>query len=179
VTRRPALWSVAALVALAAWFVAPAARAQVCGCPATRPPTVAFAESDAVFEAQVTGVRDGPYVTGTAAAASGRWVTALVLREWKGATAGTSRLVFTPTQCPVGFETGTTWLVYARRTAGNHDLRVTRCSRTRRAAEAREDLASLGIPATQIATAPAQQVARRAARPPAHRVVRRRRPRRR
>ena len=178
-THPPAPWSVAVLVALAAWLVAPSARAQVCRCPTVRPPAVAFAESDAVFEAQVTGVRDGPYVTGTSAAAPGRWVTALVLREWKGATAGTSRLVFTPTWCPVGFETGTTWLVYARRTASNHDLRVTRCSRTRRAAQAREDLASLGIPATQIATAPTQQVARRAPRAPVPRVERRRRPRRR
>ncbi|MFO0610590.1 MAG: hypothetical protein U0324_45935 [Polyangiales bacterium] len=167
----------AAALALAAWALAFEARAQVCPCPATRPPAVALAESDAVFEAQVTGVREGPYLTGTGEPSAGRWVSALVLREWKGATAGTTRLLFTPTRCPVGFETGTTWLVYARRTAQNHDLRVTRCTRTRRASEAREDLASLGIPATQIATAPAVQVARRAARPPARRVVRRRRPR--
>ncbi len=162
-----------------AWLAAPTAQAQVCSCPAARPPAVALAESDAVFEAQVTGVREGPYVTGVTEPSAGRWVSALVLREWKGATAGTTRLIFTPTRCSVGFETGTTWLVYARRTAQNHDLRVTRCTRTRRSSEAREDLAALGIPATQIATAPAVQVARRVPRPPARRVIRRRRPRRR
>jgi hypothetical protein len=169
----------ATLVAVLMSLMPVAGWAQVCPCPATRPPAVAFAESDAVFEAQVTGVREGPYVTESAAAAPGRWVTALVLREWKGATAGTTRLLFTPTLCPVGFETGTTWLVYARRTATNHDLRVTRCTRTRRSAEAREDLASLGIPASQIATAPTRQVARRIPRAPVRRVVRRRRLRRR
>jgi hypothetical protein len=175
---RPAR-ALAAAVALALAAHAAGADAQVCPCPAARPPAVALAESDAVFEAQVTAVREGTYVTGSAEAIAGRWVTAVVVREWKGATAGTTRTIFTPTQCAVGFELGGNWIVYARSSAQNHDLRVTRCGRTRRTSEAREDLAALGIPATQIATAPAAQVARRVVRPAARRVVRRRRLRRR
>lgn len=165
----------AALTLLGVCHLAPSAHAQLCPCPTPRSPAVALAESDAVFEAQVTSIREGTYVAEGTDPSSGRWVSALVLREWKGATAGTTRLLFTPTHCPVGFETGTTWLVYARRSTRNPDLRVTRCSRTRRTRDAREDLAVLGVPATQITTAPAVQVPRRTPRPPVRRVVRRRR----
>lgn len=161
---------VLALIALALW--PSASRAQPCACAASSPPPMAARESDAVFEGQVTGVREGTYESARGAS-PGRWVSLLVLREWKGATAGTTRQVFTPTGCAVGFETGTSWLVYARRAADNHELRTTRCQRTRRAAEAREDVAALGVPGTQIAVAApeARRVVRRA--PPARRVIRR------
>lgn len=169
------------LAIVAALSLAPEfASAQACACPATRPPAIALAESDAVFEGQVTGVRDGPYVASQSDTMPGRWVTLLVLREWKGATAGTTRYVFTPSACDVPFEAGTTWLVYARHSGANHDLRTTRCHRTRPVATAREDLIALGIPGTQImAMQPANPTPRRAvSRAPARRVrrvVRRRR----
>jgi hypothetical protein len=140
------------------------AHAQLCTCPATRPPPVALAESDAVFEGQVTAMRDGAYVSGGGEGSQGRWVTLLVLREWKGATAGTTRHVFTPTACAVPFEAGTTWVVYARHGGANHDLRTTRCQRTRAVATAREDLVALGIPGTQILAMPGSDALSRAQR---------------
>lgn len=155
-------------------FAPSLARAQACTCPSARPPAIALAESDAVFEGQVTGLRDGPYVSSQADTTAGRWVTLLVLREWKGATAGTTRYVFTPSACDVPFEAGTTWLVYARHGGANHDLRTTRCQRSRPIATAREDLVALGIPGTQImAMQPAVPVSRRVIpRAPARRVRR-------
>lgn len=141
---------IAVVVALVAALWSGDARAQGCACPTARPPAVAMAEADAVFEGQVTGVREGAYAATGGALVAGRWATLLVLREWKGATAGTTRQVFTPASCAVGFEAGTSWLVYARSSSDNHELRSTRCHRTRRVAEAREDLLALGIPDTQI-----------------------------
>ncbi len=150
------------------------ALAQPCTCPTARPPAIALAESDAVFEGQVTAIREGPYVSGPSETVPGRWVTLLVLREWKGATAGTTRHVFTPTSCDVPFESGIAWLVYARHGGANHDLRTTRCQRTRPVPTAREDLLALGIPGTQImAMAPTTTVTRPAPRPAARRPLRR------
>lgn len=150
------------------------ALAQPCTCPAARPPATALAESDAVFEGQVTAIREGPYVSGPSETVPGRWVTLLVLREWKGATAGTTRHIFTPTSCDVPFESGIAWLVYARHGGANHDLRTTRCQRTRPVPAAREDLVALGIPGTQImAMAPATTVTRPASRPAVRRPLRR------
>lgn len=148
--------------------------AQPCACPTARPPAIALAESDAVFEGQVTAIREGPYVSGPSETVAGRWVTLLVLREWKGATAGTTRHIFTPTACDVPFETATAWLVYARHGGANHDLRTTRCHRTRAVAVAREDLVALGIPGTQIMAMPVASTAPRIVpRPAARRPVRR------
>jgi hypothetical protein len=135
--------------------------AQPCTCPAQRAPAVALGESDAVFEAQVTGLRLGTYSTGVGDPIAGRWISLLVIREWKGATAGTTRFVFTPTLCEVSFETGTTWLVYARSSGNNHDLRTTHCHRTRLSNTAREDFVALGIPSTQIPALQPSVTARR------------------
>ncbi len=172
--RRTLTAALVALLALATRRV----EAQPCACPTARPPAVALAESDAVFEGQVAGVREGTYVTGSGDPVPGRWITLLVLREWKGATAGTTRYVFTPTACPVPFEASTAWVVYARHAGANHDLRTTRCQRTRPVSTAREDLVALGIPGTQIQAAPnvdRTRVIRTAPRGPVRRVIRRRR----
>lgn len=118
-----------------------------CSCIPPAPPREELGRADAVFSGRVVSVterREG------GSAFQGRphlEVRIVPGRRWKGA-AGDTVTVFTPDNgaaCGFGFEQGREYLVYAE---GEDQLRAFLCSRTRLLADAGEDLAALGAPAT-------------------------------
>lgn len=148
--RRPSVLA-GLLGALVLLGFAPPGRAAACSCVQVSP-THALEEHDAVFEGRVVAV-DAP------SDPSGRRVATFeVVQQWKGverervvvSTAAAGSL------CGVGFEEGTSWLVYADRTGG--ELSTGLCSRTRRIEDAEEDLAALGAGVVPIEITGADEV---------------------
>ena len=119
-----------------------ASRARACSC-AARTPEQAFESASAVFEGQVTGIERSK--AGPDGGAPELLVTLRVVRAWKGVdheqvtvlTAGDEAA------CGYRFQDGKSYLVYAP--PGEPHLRVSLCSRTRPAAEAREEMDAMGV----------------------------------
>jgi hypothetical protein len=121
-----------------------AAEAAACSCPLPPPPAEALAQSAVVFEGHPLANRDS--------GAEDRTVTLVVLRAWKGATAGDRievRTANASSACGVPFELGTPHLVYATHEADA--LVTTLCSRSRPTSSAAADVAALGPPTSMIA----------------------------
>lgn len=120
--------------ATAPWLVPRGARACSCAMPA--PPEKAIDEADVVFEARPFGMtNDGQRAR----------YSFEVDRVWKGevgASAEISTALHSAT-CGRGYQIGTQYLVYARRSPSG-ELTDNLCSRTRASASAAEDLEVLG-----------------------------------
>ncbi len=118
-----------------------------CSCIPPVPPRQALGQADAVFAGRVVSVTEraeedpghpgGPHLE----------VRIVPVRRWKGALPDTVtvRTANNSAACGFAFERGAEYLVYA---AGEDALRASLCSRTRLLADAGEDLAALGAPAT-------------------------------
>jgi hypothetical protein len=104
-----------------------------CSC-AIRSPEISYAQAQAVFEGVVVHVGD---MSGDL----GQPVSLRVTRAWKNAAAETA-IVHDAHPCGVYFHPGETYLVYALR-AEDGRLYTTFCARTRRVADAAEDLRAL------------------------------------
>lgn len=119
--------------------------AYACSC-VTAPLPQAVEGSTAVFEGLVTTVEEGE---GTPKA---RRVSFKVVRLWKGDEDAEQVSVHTAadsSRCGVPFVEGKSYLVFAQGEEGA--LQVNACSRTRRTAEADDDLAGLGAGITPVA----------------------------
>ncbi len=125
--------------AIAAW----PSPAQACSCIKAPPPRDAADAASVVFEGTVTGMTEEP---GGAGGFAYRLFTLDVERTWKGDEAEqlTIRTMNNSAACGREYEIGETYLVYAREIEGR--LSDNLCSRTRRIADASEDLAALGSP---------------------------------
>lgn len=140
---------------LALSFALPRA-AWACECVPPPPPAQALSAADAVFEGRVRAVTTGTFETSQGGALPGREVRLLVLRAWKGATAGdevTLRTGMSQADCGFAFAEGSSYLVYARRLPSG-ELSTNICSRTRASALATEDFAALGAPSSEGGPAP-------------------------
>lgn len=119
-----------------------------CSCIPPVPPAEALGQSDAVFSGRVVSVAErseedpghpgGPHLE----------VRIVPSRRWKGADADTVtvRTADNSAACGYAFDPGGEYLVYA--TGEEGVLRVDLCSRTKPLAQAGEDLAALGAPAS-------------------------------
>lgn len=137
-------WMAAAFAAMLA--VAAPQDADACSCMVPPGPAQALAGADAVFEGRVGTLGSSP---GEGKISVPRIsVPITVLRAWKGVEAGKEITVITSessASCGYSFRQGETYLVYAARSQ-NGVLSVSLCSRTRRIADAADDLTALGAP---------------------------------
>jgi hypothetical protein len=132
--------------ALLAVFAA-CATATTCNCGPTPSIEEAYDLASDVVLARVESV-DGPYVENTDVW-PGRVVephfTMRVLARWKGRTGSTAlvRTALDPAECGFPFVVGETFLLYAHRPGPGDTLRAVACDRSRRAAEARDEMRRL------------------------------------
>jgi hypothetical protein len=118
-----------------------------CSCIPPVPPREALGQADAVFAGRVVSVTErregGPAFPGRPYLE----VRIVPERRWKGAAGDTVTVATSDNSasCGYAFEQGRDYLVYA---GGEDALRVFICSRTRPLADAAEDVAALGAPAT-------------------------------
>jgi hypothetical protein len=141
---RPGVLAMAALLGCGAWLYG--LRALACSCSVLTPAD-AYQQADAVFEGRVVEVR-APAAEGGHGAS--RSVRLQVVRAWKGITDEQVE-VATPvgsTACGYDFSTDQSYFVYAANRDGK--LSVSLCSRTRKMAEAIDDLRVLGMGATPV-----------------------------
>ncbi|MBA3550223.1 MAG: hypothetical protein H0T76_27425, partial [Nannocystis sp.] len=127
------------VLVLGLWALPHAARA--CSCMAPPAPATAVERAEAVFEARVEHLRVEP---GPAGVAMIRYELE-VLRVWKGEV-GAAALLGTrasDSACERILAVGKVYVIYAGRD-GEGELTDNRCSRTRQASTADEDLAVLG-----------------------------------
>lgn len=108
----------------------------------------AIAATPAIFEATVTAIADN-----TTTEFGGRDVSMNVTRAWKGIEEPSVTVITASNSAACGFpfSVGTTYLVYAYRAEKTGQLRVSLCSHTKPADQAKADLALLGKP-TPLAT---------------------------
>jgi Carboxypeptidase regulatory-like domain len=139
------------LTAAATLLLGMPSAALACSCISGGPPCQDFFNSDAVFVGTVTGIAQGPARVADIPTER-RHVTLSVQRAARGVT-GAAVEVSTGLgggDCGFDFRVGERYIVYARKTADG-SLSVSICSRTRRLAEAGEDLAYLDAMPTSAA----------------------------
>jgi hypothetical protein len=139
----------AATLAAASLFTSAPALACSCVFP---PVQAAREDAAALFEGRVLDVVDVARDAGTQSAM--REVKLAVVRSWKGLDKHEQITLRTSAQsalCGYAFAKGVSYLIYAQQDAGQ--LSVSACSRTRRMADAGEDLIALGAGATPVTIA--------------------------
>jgi len=142
------IWVASLFAAICAWLWTPAAHA--CKCAPPDDATSAAASAAAVFEGQVTGINTADPQTLV--------VELKVAQAWKGVSSEQVS-VRTPSEsaaCGYPFQVSESYLVYA--STGEGGLRVLHCSRTRPLAEAKEDIAALGMASVPTAAHVPQEV---------------------
>lgn len=138
--RQPLLRRAYIALALVLWALPHAVRA--CSCMAPPAPAVAVERADAVFEARVESVRALP---GGRDGVSVVRYELEVLRVWKGEVSSSAELGTraSGSACERNLAVGKVYVIYAGRD-DDGELTDNRCSRTRLASTADEDLAVLG-----------------------------------
>ena len=114
--------------------------AVACSCKAPPAPKIALEKAAAVFIGRVTSVeKTGDY--------SNKFQFA-VSKKWKGVEGNSTSIVSSSTSaaCGIVFDTNRDYLVYAYKTEGNDQLLTNLCTRTKRVADADDDLTELGAP---------------------------------
>lgn len=115
--------------------------AVACSCAPPPAPKIALEKSAAVFVGKVTSVEKSQF--------SSKFQFS-VSKKWKGIEGNTASIVTASDSaaCGINFDENRDYLIYAFKSEGDDQLRTNLCTRTKRVADAADDLAELGAPVT-------------------------------
>ena len=133
-------------LALAGALCALPSVAVACSCAPPPAPKIALENSAAVFVGRVTAVKNSQF---------NNKFQFSVSKQWKGIDGKTASIVSATNSaaCGIVFDKDRDYLVYAYKIEGDDQLRTNLCTRTKRVADAADDLAELGAPKTDYPAA--------------------------